>query len=56
MAAQMLAACENALWEVWVVAPNVEKLALYVTQYAPPLMPLLASLGKKHAQQATASK
>ena len=35
VAAQMLASCENALWEVWVVAPGVEKLALCTPLPAP---------------------
>ena len=38
------------------VTPGVEKLALYVNQYAPLLMPVLASLAKKHAQAATGGK
>ena len=52
----MLASCENRLWEVWLVTPGVEKLALYVNQYVPLLMPVLASLAKKHAQAATGGK
>ena len=52
----MLASCENGLWEVWLVTPGVEKLALYVNQYVPLLMPVLASLAKKHAQAATGGK
>ena len=36
--------------------PGVEKLALYVNQYVPLLMPVLASLAKKHAQAATGGK
>ena len=51
----MLASCENNLWEVWLVTPGVE-LALYVNQYVPLLMPVLASLAKKHAQAATGGK